>query len=62
MAALAWVIERLVLRHLVNQDAVVLLMATLGVSFFLDGFGQTVWGSDIYQHRYRFAKNADAGG
>ena len=24
-------------------------MATLGVSFFLDGFGQTVWGSDIYQ-------------
>ena len=26
-----------------------LLMATLGVSFFLDGFGQTVWGSDIYQ-------------
>jgi len=49
MAALAWLIERLVLRHLVNQDAVVLLMATLGVAFFLDGFGQTVWGSDIYQ-------------
>ena len=41
MAILAWLIERLVLRHLVNQDAVVLLMATLGVSFFLDGFGQT---------------------
>jgi len=39
MAILAWLIERLVLRHLVNQDAVVLLMATLGVSFFLDGFG-----------------------
>ena len=49
MAMLAWLIERLVLRHLVNQDAVVLLMATLGVSFFLDGFGQTIWGSDIYQ-------------
>ena len=49
MAVFAWLIERLVLRHLVNQDAVVLLMATLGVSFFLDGFGQTVWGSDIYQ-------------
>jgi len=29
MAVLAWLIERLVLRHLVNQDAVVLLMATL---------------------------------
>jgi branched-chain amino acid transport system permease protein len=49
MAAFAWLVERLVLRHLVNQDAVVLLMATLGVAYFLDGFGQTVWGSDIYR-------------
>src|SRR5512137_2364210 len=48
MAALAWVVERLVLRHLVNQDAVVLLMATLGITYFLVGFGQTVWCSDIY--------------
>ena len=49
MALLAWLIERLVLRHLVNQDAVVLLMATLGVAYFLDGFGQTIWGNDIYR-------------
>jgi branched-chain amino acid transport system permease protein len=49
MALFAWLVERLVLRHLVNQDAVVLLMATLGVTYFLDGFGQTVWGSDIYR-------------
>src|SRR5512134_795288 len=49
MAAFAWAVERLVLRHLVNQDAVVLLMATLGVTYFLDGFGQLVWGSDIYK-------------
>ena len=49
MALLAWLVERLVLRHLVNQDAVVLLMATLGVTYFLDGFGQTLWGNDIYQ-------------
>jgi branched-chain amino acid transport system permease protein len=49
MAVFAWVVERLVLRHLVNQDAVVLLMATLGITYFLDGFGQTVWGSDIYR-------------
>ncbi|HQR56380.1 MAG TPA: branched-chain amino acid ABC transporter permease, partial [Burkholderiaceae bacterium] len=49
MAVLAWLIERLVLRHLVNQDAVVLLMATLGITYFLDGFGQTIWGSDIYK-------------
>jgi branched-chain amino acid transport system permease protein len=49
MIALAFVIERLVLRPLVNQDAVALLMATLGVTYFLDGFGQTLWGSDIYE-------------
>jgi branched-chain amino acid transport system permease protein len=48
MVALAFVIERLVLRPLVNQEAVALLMATLGLAYFLDGFGQTVWGSDIY--------------
>ncbi len=49
MVALAFVIERLVLRPLVNQDPVVLLMATLGVTYFLNGFGQSVWGSDIYE-------------
>ena len=49
MVALAFVVERLVLRPLVNQDGVALLMATLGVTYFLDGFGQTVWGSDIYE-------------
>jgi branched-chain amino acid transport system permease protein len=49
MVILAWVIERLVLRPLVNQEGVALLMATLGVTYFLDGFGQTIWGSDIYK-------------
>ena len=48
MVALAFLIEVLVLRRLVNQDPIVLFMATLGIAYFLDGFGQTVWGSDIY--------------
>ncbi len=48
MIMLAWIIERLVLRPLVNQEGIVLFMATLGIAYFLDGFGQTVWGSDIY--------------
>ena len=48
MVVLAWFIERLVLRPLVNQEGIVLFMATLGVANFLDGFGQTIWGSDIY--------------
>ena len=56
MAALAWVIERVVLRPLVNQEGVALLMATLGVTYFLDGFGQTVWGSDIYKIELGIAK------
>ncbi len=49
MFVVAWVIERLVLRHLVNQEGTTLLMATLGISYFLDGFGQTIFGSDIYK-------------
>ena len=49
MFLLAWVIERLVLRHLVNQDGATLLMATLGITYFLDGSGQTIFGSDIYK-------------
>jgi branched-chain amino acid transport system permease protein len=48
MVVLAWLIERLVLRHLVNQEGIVLLMATLGIAYFLDGLGQTIWGSDVY--------------
>ncbi len=56
MVLVAMLIERLVLRPLVNQDGVVLLMATLGVSYFMDGFGQTVWGSDIYKIELGIAK------
>jgi len=49
MFLLAWLIERLVLRHLVNQEGVTLLMATLGITYFIDGLGQTIFGSDIYK-------------
>ena len=49
MFVVAWVVERLVLRHLVNQEGATLLMATLGISYFLDGLGQTIFGSNIYK-------------
>ncbi|MGO4392925.1 branched-chain amino acid ABC transporter permease [Variovorax sp. M-6] len=49
MFAVAWAVERLVLRHLVNQEAATLLMATLGISYFLEGLGQSLFGSNIYQ-------------
>jgi branched-chain amino acid transport system permease protein len=49
MIALAIAIERLVLRPLVNQAGIILFMATIGLTYFLDGFGQMLWGSDVYQ-------------
>jgi branched-chain amino acid transport system permease protein len=49
MVVVAWVVERLVLGKLVNQEGITLLMATLGITYFLDGFGQTLFGSDIYK-------------
>ena len=49
MTLLAYAIEFLVLRRLVNQEGIILFMATIGITFFLDGFGQTLWGSDIYK-------------
>ncbi|HLX22221.1 MAG TPA: branched-chain amino acid ABC transporter permease [Usitatibacter sp.] len=48
MIALAWLIERVVLRPLVNQEGITLFMATLGVAYFLEGLGQALWGSNIY--------------
>ena len=41
MVALAYAIEFLVLRRLVNQEGIILFMATLGITYFLDGFGQS---------------------
>jgi branched-chain amino acid transport system permease protein len=49
MVVVAWLIEKLVLGKLVNQEGITLLMATLGIAYFLDGFGQTLFGSDIYK-------------
>jgi branched-chain amino acid transport system permease protein len=49
MIVLAYAIEFFVLRRLVNQEQIILFMATIGVTYFLDGFGQTIWGSDIYK-------------
>ncbi|HRL39707.1 MAG: branched-chain amino acid ABC transporter permease [Comamonas sp.] len=48
MVIVAWAIERLALRHLVNQEPIILLMATLGIAYLLDGFGPMVFGSEVY--------------
>jgi branched-subunit amino acid ABC-type transport system permease component len=47
MLALAFVIERVILRYMVNQEQIILFMATIGLTFFLEGFGETLWGSNV---------------
>ena len=47
MIVLAFAIERLVLRPLVNQEHIILFMATIGLTFFLEGFGEMLWGANV---------------
>ena len=47
MVALAFIVERAVLRPLVNQEQIILFMATIGITYVLRGFGQFVWGGDV---------------
>jgi branched-chain amino acid transport system permease protein len=49
MFVVAWLIERLVLRHLVNQEGATLLMATLGIAYVLEGLGTSIFGTAIYK-------------
>ncbi len=53
MILFAWLVERFVLKHLVNQEPIILFMATIGLAFFMEGFGDLMWGADI--------KNMDVG-
>lgn len=46
MAILAISVERLVLRHLVNQPDIILFMSTIGLTFFLIGFGEWLFGGE----------------
>jgi branched-chain amino acid transport system permease protein len=46
MLGLSWAVERLVLRPLVNQPDIILFMATFGLTYFLIGFGELIFGGD----------------
>jgi len=46
MGVLALAIEGLVMRHLVNQPDIILLMATIGLTYFLIGLGETIFGGE----------------
>lgn len=48
MLVLAWSIERFVLRKLVNRSPITLFMATLGLSYIIEGLAQVVWGAQVH--------------
>ena len=47
MASFAWCVQKYIFRHLVGQEPIILFMATIGLAYFLEGFGDLMWGSDI---------------
>jgi branched-chain amino acid transport system permease protein len=47
MVLLAFVIERAMLRPLVNQPQITLFMATIGLAFFIEGLAQMMWGANV---------------
>lgn len=47
MVLLAILVERYILRRLVNQPGIILFMATIGLAYFMEGFGDIMWGSEI---------------
>ena len=58
MMAVAWAVERFVLEPLVNQSALSLFMATIGVTFVLEGLGQQIFGAEVYPLDVGFPKDA----
>ncbi len=47
MIGLAWAVVTLVLKNLVNQEGIILFMATIGLAFVLEGVGDLMWGADV---------------
>lgn len=48
MVVLALLVERIVLRPLVNRPPIILFMATLGLSYVIEGFAQSLWGAQVH--------------
>jgi len=47
MLIFAFLVEKFVLKHLVNQEPIILFMATIGLAYFMEGFGDLMWNSDV---------------
>ncbi len=47
MVLLAWLVQRVIFKHLVGQEPIILFMATIGLAYFMEGLGDMMWGADI---------------
>lgn len=47
MVLFAWIVQRVIFRHLVGQEPIILFMATIGLAYFLEGVSDLMWGSEI---------------
>ena len=47
MVVFAWVVVRVIMVRLVNQEPIILFMATIGLAYFMEGFGDLMWGADL---------------
>ncbi|SEV87530.1 amino acid/amide ABC transporter membrane protein 1, HAAT family [Aliiroseovarius sediminilitoris] len=47
MILFAWIVEKYILQHLIGQPDIILFMATIGLAYFMEGFGDIMWGADI---------------
>ncbi len=47
MVLLAWLIVQIVLKPLVNQEGIILFMATIGLAYVLEGVGDLMWGANV---------------
>jgi branched-chain amino acid transport system permease protein len=47
MVGLAWLVQVVIFRHLVNQEPIILFMATIGLAYFMEGFGDLMWGGEM---------------
>ena len=47
MVGLAWCVQHFIFRHLVGQEPIILFMATSGLAYFMEGFGDLMWNSEI---------------
>jgi branched-chain amino acid transport system permease protein len=43
MVVFAILVEKLILKHLVGQEPIILFMATIGLAYFMEGFGDMMW-------------------